>query len=162
MSLQDMLSGNWFEQLTTAIPATPAIPEPDAFEPEPRIAGIAGIAVANPTDQKAANDIESLDLENFEVVGKGADKFTARLALFTAHGLSERYAEVVTRKLTQQDLIGDDRRLCLECKYLSGSIMARRCGKWRALGLLSAAIPGDTVDLLQRCESFDDRLECKI
>jgi len=145
MSLQSMLTGNWFEQLATAIPAIPAT---DEHQTPPRIATIARIAVANPPDQEAAND-----------AAQSEDACAARVALFTAHGLSTRYATATAQKLAQRDLAGDDRRLCLECKYLSGGTTARRCGKWQALGLLSAAIPGDTVDLLQRCESFDDRLE---
>jgi hypothetical protein len=162
MSLQSMLTGNWFEQLATATfatPATPATPEPDLPEIAPTVATVARVAVANPTDQKAANEIMRLNPKPPEAVDKRTGRFTARLALFTAHGLSQRYADAVAQKLMQRDLIQDERRLCLECNYLSGSTTARRCSKWQALGLLSPAIPGDTVDLLQRCESFDDRLE---
>ncbi|MBV6274225.1 hypothetical protein KVP09_15095 [Alcaligenaceae bacterium CGII-47] len=111
MSLQAMLSGNWFEQLATATFATPATPEPDLPEIAPTVATVAKVAVANRTDQKAANEIMRLNPKLPDALDKGTGTFTAR-----------------------------------------------RCGKWQALGLLSAAIPGDTVDLLQRCASFDDRL----
>lgn len=113
--------------------------------------------------QKAANEafvgFVGACPEPFENSFPENDLLAARLGLFTERNLSLRYANVVAQQLEHRDLMGDDRRLCLECKYLSGGTTARRCGKWQELGLLSAAIPDDTVDLLQRCKSFDDRLE---
>lgn len=82
------------------------------------------------------------------------DNFPTRLALFVNRGLSLDDAEDVAHRLALRDSQRDDRRLCLECQYLSGTINARRCSQWRKIGIGSAAIPADLVITLQRCAGF--------
>lgn len=84
---------------------------------------------------------------------------TARLALFTERGLSMADAQAMAEKLAQRDLEQDERRLCLECLHLSGGMDRRWCGQWQKIGIGSAAIPSDLVTVLQRCKTFNERLE---
>ena len=81
------------------------------------------------------------------------DSLTARVHLFTRHGLEQTQAEGVADGLVIRDRDGDDRRLCLECQHLRGGT-SRACNLWRAAGLGAAGIPADMVMLLQRCDGF--------
>lgn len=94
--------------------------------------------------------------EPFQKSAPGNDTFTARLVLFTARGLSLAEAEAMAARLERRDREGDERRLCLECRYLSGGPDARRCSQWRTLGLASAAIPADLATIPQRCPRYHD------
>ena len=62
-----------------------------------------------------------------------ADIFTAQLALFTGRGLNADAADDLAQQLLRRDLEQDDRRVCLECRYMSGDVDRRRCGQWRKL-----------------------------
>lgn len=142
MSLSSMLSGNWFEALATATPATSAT---DRGEGVGSVATVATVAVANPPSGKAAND--------------PADIFTARLALFTGRGLNADAADDLAQRLMRRDLEQDDRRVCLECRHLSGDVDRRRCAQWRKLWIGDASMPADLVATLQRCAAFSYRLK---
>ena len=65
----------------------------------------------------------------------------------------------MAHRLTRRDLEQDDRRVCLECRHLSGDVERRRCGQWRKLWIGDASMPADLVATLQRCVSFTHRLE---
>ena len=52
----------------------------------------------------------------------------------------------------------DDRRVCLECRHLSGDVERRRCSQWRKLWLGDASMPADLVATLLRCAGFSHRL----
>lgn len=78
------------------------------------------------------------------------------LTLFMQRGLNESQATMLHDKLTIRDLRGDDdRRVCLECLHLSGTVTGRKCGKWRKLNNRNSAAVIDTLDVLQRCPEFD-------
>ena len=91
------------------------------------------------------------------------DAFTARLARFTAKGMSLSDAEALADKLVVRDREGDDRRLCLECVHLSGfGPTSWRCGNWQAAGIAirshDTQLPADLVLQLQRCGGFTPHL----
>ena len=145
MSLSSMLSGNWFEALATATPATSAT---DRGELERSVATVATVAVANPPNGKAANDPAAPD-----------DIFTQRRTLFADRGLSTDDASDLAQRLTRRDLEDDDRRVCLECQHMYGDVERRRCSQWRKLWIGDASMPSDLVATLQRCAGFGHRLE---
>ncbi len=140
-----MLSGNWFEVLATATPATPAT---DRGKSAGSVATVATVAVANPPNGKAAND--------------PADIFTARLSLFTGRGLNTDDADDLAQRLMRRDLEQDDRRVCLECRHMSGDVERRRCSQWRKLWIGDASMPADLVATLQRCAGFTYRIDVAI
>lgn len=80
---------------------------------------------------------------------------SSRLALFTDRGLTGDDAQALADRLAVRDLHGfDDRRVCLECLHLSGTVTSRRCGQWRKLGNSSPAAVIDLLDIMQRCAGF--------
>lgn len=90
------------------------------------------------------------------------DIFMARVALFTDRRLPLEDAEAMAERLARRDVERDERRLCLECLHLFGGEDGRRCSQWRKIGQINgAAIPGELVTLLQRCNAFGNRLEGK-
>jgi hypothetical protein len=84
------------------------------------------------------------------------DTFTARLHLFTRHGLDCAQAEGLADGLVVRDRQTDDRRLCLECSHMRRTGGLWRCGQWQPAGLAAAEVPGEVVKLLQRCEGFKE------
>lgn len=89
------------------------------------------------------------------------DLFTARIALFTDRGLNMDDASALADRMAHRDDEHDDRRICLECKHLSGDVVHRRCSQWRKLWIGDASTPADLVDVLQRCAGFNHRLEVR-
>ena len=85
------------------------------------------------------------------------DVFTMRLARFTDKGLSLDDSEALADKLVLRDRESDDRRLCLECAYLSGRAGAMRCAQWQRAGLGAAGAPAGLHLVLQRCDGFKDQ-----
>lgn len=93
--------------------------------------------------------------------GEEIDNFTARLARFAGKGVGQIDAECLADKLVIRDREADDRRLCLECKHLTGmSVKFWRCANWEAAGVAHRArdmqLPADLVIKLQRCPGFVD------
>lgn len=82
------------------------------------------------------------------------DTFTARVLLFTRHGRDTTEAEKLADSLVTRDRQADDRRVCLECRNLRRSGGLWRCGQPHRAGWAGADLPGDLVNLLQRCEGF--------
>lgn len=78
------------------------------------------------------------------------ERFEARVTLFRRRGLTTEQAEAMVDKLLRRDREGDDRRLCLECRHLSG----RRCAAWRVAGIGGPDV-GDLRTKLQRCDGFE-------
>jgi hypothetical protein len=129
-----------------------------------------------PTPTTAAVDVDLIPQQGDEVVttaaidpdrwpdstamtGRDADIFTARLARFTAKGVTHDEAGQLADKLATRDREADDRRLCLECSHLAGyGAGSWRCGNWQRAGVAlrarDAGLPGDLVRLLQRCGGF--------
>ena len=133
------------------------------------VARIATVAVANLPDSKP----ESTPAEAIEAVpttapdpdrwcwphsnamtGAEIDRFTGRLALFTAKGLTPNEAEVLADKLLIRDRDGDDRRVCLECAYLSGWAGRRQCRGLQYAGMGGPLASAGQVAMLQRCNGF--------
>lgn len=83
--------------------------------------------------------------------------FKARLARFTAKGLTHDAGEALADRLMIRDREPDDRRFCLECANLAG-IGSWHCRNWKqaniAFKAIDAALPADLVYLLQRCDGF--------
>lgn len=84
------------------------------------------------------------------------DTFTARVHLLTRHGLDNTEAEGLADALVRRDRGADDRSVCLECSHLRRSAGLWRCGQWQRAGLAVADVPGDLVNLLQRCSAFNE------
>jgi hypothetical protein len=82
------------------------------------------------------------------------DAFTARLHLFTRHGLDFTEAERLADGLVIRDRGEDDRRLCLECLHLRGCGTSWTCNQWRRAGLAVSGVPAETIHVLQRCKGF--------
>jgi hypothetical protein len=76
-------------------------------------------------------------------------RFTQRVVLFLRRGINATDADDLAERLHLRDLQGDDRRLCLECRHLSG----RRCGNPRAAGI-GRDLPEALVTQGQRCPGF--------
>jgi hypothetical protein len=105
-------------------------------------AGFVGSSQAVPRKSESVSNIE-----------------TARLALFTDRGLRLNEAQISVGRLRTRDRECDDRRLCLECRHLSGGPGAWQCSQWRMLKVRSPAVPTDlALLLLQRCKAFKPRL----
>lgn len=86
----------------------------------------------------------------------------ARQALFMDRGLLAQEAEAAAVMLERRDTDRDERRLCLECSHMFGSVDARRCSQWRQLGDPGPAMPADLVGILRRCQSFQFKLEVTV
>lgn len=84
------------------------------------------------------------------------DIFTARVHLFTERGATITEAEGLADALVQRDRDADERCMCLECSHLRRSAGLWRCGQWERAGLPSTEVPGDGVNLLQRCSDFNE------
>lgn len=88
--------------------------------------------------------------------------FDARQALLMDRGLSTQEAEAAAVMLERRDANRDERRLCLECSHMFGSVDARRCSQWRQLGDPSPAMPADLVGILRRCRAFQFKMEIPV
>ena len=88
------------------------------------------------------------------MTGKEIDRFTGRLALFTAKGLTPNDAEVLADKLLVRDRDGDDRRVCLECSHLSGWNGRRQCRGLQYADMGGPQASAGQVAMLQRCNGF--------
>lgn len=89
------------------------------------------------------------------------DLHSRRRAWFREQGLEDGQAGQTADALSVRDGELDERRLCLECRHLSGNARARRCGRWREAGTGSLAIPAELVTLLQRCRGFEIHPICR-
>jgi hypothetical protein len=91
--------------------------------------------------------------------GPEIDTFAMRLHKFTDKGLAYKDGEALADKLVLRDREQDDRRLCLECRHLSGCGQSSwRCGNRQAAGIAmrsrDSQLPADLVKQLQRCNGF--------
>lgn len=84
------------------------------------------------------------------------DTFTARLHLFTRHGLDYAEAEGLADGLVARDRDQDDRRLCLECANLRPGGALWHCKQWQRAGFAGAGVTDDVAKLLQRCGGFKE------
>lgn len=69
-------------------------------------------------------------------------RFMFRAQLFQQHGWPQERAEEWADRLVNRDRDGDDRRLCVECKYL---LSQWRCAEREAV----------LAEVLQRCPKFN-------
>ena len=131
------------------------------------VARVAPVAVVNPPSSKAAPagasdtvPATAPDLDRWcwphsnAMTGKEIDRFSGRLALFTAKGLTANDAEVLADKLLIRDRDGDDRRVCLECSFLSGWAGRRQCRGLQYAGMGGPQASAGQVAMLQRCNGF--------
>ena len=135
---------------------------------DPAVKAVAGAAsVADLPDNKAA-PAETIDVgpttapdpdrwcwpHSDAMTGAEIDRFTGRLVLFTAKGLTANDAEVLADKLLIRDRDGDDRRVCLECSFLSGWAGRRQCRGLQYAGMGGPLASAGQVAMLQRCNGF--------
>jgi hypothetical protein len=83
-----------------------------------------------------------------------AELFSARVMRFQQHGLPQRAAEPIARRLAIRDAQEDDRRICMECANLYGSGKGWRCASRPKATIAGPSLPSDLVDLLHRCRGF--------
>lgn len=90
------------------------------------------------------------------MTGAEIDNFKARLSKFGDKGLTATDGEALADKLVLRDREADLRRVCLECRNLSGYGPASwRCSNWKAAGVGASGLPFDLVLLLQGCDGFE-------
>ena len=91
------------------------------------------------------------------MTGAEIDNFKARLSKFGDKGLTATDCEALADKLVKRDRESDDRRVCLECRNLSGySPGSWRCSNWKPAGVGTSGLPLDLVLMLQRCDGFEN------
>ena len=91
------------------------------------------------------------------MTGAEIDNFKARLSKFGDKGLTATDCEALADKLVKRDRESDDRRVCLECRNLSGyGLGTWRCSNWKAAGVGASGLPLDLVLMLQRCDGFNN------
>ena len=130
------------------------------------VATVATVAVANPPGSEAA------PAEAIGTVPVSADadrwcwphssamntaeinRFTGRVALFVAKGMTSTDADALADKLVTRDRDGDDRRVCLECANLSGWNGRRQCRGLHHAGMGGPLVSAGQVATLQRCDGF--------
>jgi hypothetical protein len=166
MSLASLLKKGSLRGVANAIPANVAKHTPDTL---PTLARLATLTLAKapdtaandpaPTPKTAALDPDRHCWPHSEAMNSGeVGAFTARLARFTAKGVTHTDGEALADKLVTRDRESDDRRLCLECSHLSGHAGSWRCRDWQRAGIAiqsrDAGLPGDLVRTLQRCDGF--------
>lgn len=91
--------------------------------------------------------------------GREIELFTKRVDLFFYREVPLPEAEKLADRLVIRDRDNDDRRICLECRHLTGySNQSWRCGAWQAAGIATRArdaqLPADLVLQLERCDGF--------
>lgn len=82
-------------------------------------------------------------------------RFVARVALFLRRGLDATDADDLAERLHLRDVQGDDRRLCLECRHLSGRAGEWRCNNHRQAGV-ARELPATLTLKLQRCPGIPE------
>ena len=91
------------------------------------------------------------------MTGAEIDNFKARLSKFGDKGLTASDGEALADKLVLRDRETDRRRVCLECRNLSGySPGSWRCSNWKPAGVGTSGLPLDLVLMLQRCDGFEN------
>jgi hypothetical protein len=158
MSLASLLTKGSLRGFATATPATFAT---NSHYIPPTVATLATAAVAKAPD-RATNDLTP-DTDRHcwphstAMTGREIDVFTARLSRFADRGLSLDDGEALTDKLVIRDREADDRRVCLECRNLSGySPGSWRCSNWKPASVGTSGLPLDLVLMLQRCYGFEN------
>ena len=84
-----------------------------------------------------------------EGASRSDDQHAARVDLFTRRGLRVMDAEQLAEQAYRRALDLDDRRLCLECRHLSGKQCSR--ASYAGAGRVVEAV----VRLPQRCPAFE-------
>ena len=129
-------------------------PEPaPAVNDRAQAAGLA--ALATPAPAAMSDPDRWCWPHSSAMTGREIDMMIERTALFNRRGLSALEAELLADKLVNRDRDGDDRRLCMECAYLSraGTL---RCAQWQRAGLGAPGVPAGLQIQLQRCKGFRD------
>ncbi|WP_156480963.1 hypothetical protein [Variovorax sp. PAMC 28711] len=83
------------------------------------------------------------------------DRMVARVDQFFNRGISLKHAIAVADALVIRDRGSDDRRLCLECSNIRGTIDRSRCTVWLQADI-SRQEMGELVSMPQRCPAFSD------
>jgi len=93
------------------------------------------------------------------MTGQEIGTFNARLSRFTGKGMTIADGEGLADKLVIRDREHGDWHSCFECTHLAGS-GGWRCGNWLLAGVAirarDAQLPADFVNILQRCDGFED------
>ena len=152
LSVLSVHTGALYEKRESA--NDPAPPPETRAEPIPQPVDAALTEAPSDPDRYCWPNTEAM-------TGGEIDTFTARLIRFTGKGVNHTDAEQLADKLVARDRQQDDRRHCLECLHLAGyGAGAWRCKNWQVAGVANkardAALPGDLVRTLQRCNGFKD------
>lgn len=112
------------------------------------------------TGQQAALDewrplLRDLKAGLLKVLEQRTASFRRRVAMLSAHGLSDGEARTLAQRLQERDAVGDERRVCLECRHITGTVTARRCSQWTGAGLSGSQLPRELPTVLQRCKGFN-------
>lgn len=83
-----------------------------------------------------------------------SNSISARVAVFRDRGLNQDASLALALQLETRDTERDDRRVCLECAYLSGGGRSWSCSQWRRTGMKGPPTPADLIDIPQRCAGF--------
>lgn len=86
--------------------------------------------------------------------GAAIARFLARVADWRRLGFSASDAEDLAERLHLAEHDGDDRRPCLACRHLAGSVQGWVCRNRVAAGLNRAELAHALVTLPQRCTGF--------
>jgi hypothetical protein len=152
LSVLSVHTGALYEKRESANDPSP--PPETRAEPIPQPVDAALTVAASDPDRHCWPNTEAM-------TGSEIDTFTARLIRFTGKGVNHTDAEQLADKLVARDRQQDDRRHCLECLHLTGyGAGSWRCKNWQGAGVAiqarDAALPGDLVRTLQRCNGFTD------
>jgi hypothetical protein len=80
--------------------------------------------------------------------------FEARRDAILERGFSTEDAEDLAERLHLRDVTADPRRLCLECRHLSGAVGGWRCGNQRK-AQVGLELPSELVTMGQDCPGFN-------
>lgn len=81
-------------------------------------------------------------------------RFVARVALFLRRGIDPTDADDLAERLYLRDMEADERRLCVECRHLTGRTWSGwLCGNARAAGV-ARDLPPELLTQPQRCPGF--------
>jgi hypothetical protein len=145
--------------LTTVLPDIGTF-RPPGLTPKLLAASLALDASIAAADKLPAHDPDAVCWPYSPAMNGGEiELFMARLHRLSDKGLSQTTGEALADKMVIRDRESDERRVCLECRHLSGyGAGSWRCGNWQSAGIANqsrdTSLPADLVLQLQRCAGF--------
>ena len=162
MNLASLIKKGGLQGVANAKAANPA--KHGTLTP-PTLATLATLALAKSPDAAANDPAPDADRwcwpHSTAMTGAEIGIFMMRLEQFTGKGLTLGDGDALADSLVIRDRETDDRRVCVECRHLTGHAAGSwRCGNWQRSGIArqskDAQLPGELVSKLQRCGGFSD------